>query len=244
MNVSDFNNFAYLPPPAAHLARRILIKPNLGYPFPSPITVSLPVLNKVVEGLRAVNPTAEILIVEGVCHRLSAEEIATRLGLRRDGITFLDADQLPLATYRNPRATPARFGEFQAPALLREVDCRISLGTCKWTLLHQRPLFSGCIKNLYGLLPRSIYRARSPHSRGQLHRPDVWQVIEDVSATFVPLFDGGIVDATQVLVSPDWRPDRGQKFPLDRIFWGQNLQEVDQAAITRSQAFTSIKSNT
>ena len=115
MNVSDFNNFAYLPPAAAHGARRILIKPNLGYPFPSPVTVSLPVLDR---------------------------------------------------------------------------------------------------------------------------------VIEDVSATFTPLFDGGIVDATQVLVSPDWRPDRGQKFPLDQIFWGQNLQEVDQAAITRSQAFTSIKSNT
>lgn len=236
MNISDFNNFTYQPPPAARNARRILVKPNLGYPFASPVTVSMPVLDKVIEALRAVSPAAEILIVEGVCHRLSADEIATRLGLKRDGITFLDADQLPLATYLNPRPIPARFHEFQAPALLREVDCRISLGACKYTLLNHRPLFSGCIKNLYGLLPRAVYRARSPHSRGQLHRPDVWQVLEDVSATFASLFDGGIVDATQVLVSPDWHPDRGQKFPLDRIFWGQDLAEVDQAAMAASTA--------
>ena len=158
MNVSDFNNFTYLPPPAAVGAQRILIQPNLGYPFGPPVTVSMPVWEAVIAGIRAVNAKAEILVVEGVCHRLPAHEIATRLGLSHE-ITFLDADQLPLATYLNPLATPARFSEFQAPALLRQVDCRISIGACKWTILNGRPLFSGCVKNLYGLLPRSATAA-------------------------------------------------------------------------------------
>lgn len=236
MNVDDLTNFAYQPPPAAFNARRILVKPNLGYPFAPPVTVSMPVLEKVIAALRQASPLAEIIILEGVCHALPANEIAARLGLRRDGITFLDADQLPLALYPNPLPHPARFKEFQAPALLREVDCRISLGACKWTLLNHRPLFSGCIKNLYGLLPRSVYRARSPHSRGQLHRPDVWSVISDVHATFAPYFDGGIVDATQVLVSPDWRPVRGRTVHLGQVLYGESLSEVDEAAIALTRA--------
>jgi len=234
MNASDFKDFVYQPPLAAFSARRILVKPNLGYPFGPPVTVSMTVLEAVIAGLRRASPSAEILVVEGVCHRLSAEEIAARLGLKREGITFLDADALPLSGYANPG--PGRFREFQAPALLREVDCRISVGACKWTILNGRPLFSGCVKNLYGLLPRAVYRSRSPHSRGQLHRPDVWSVIEEVHATFGPLFEGGVVDAGQVLSSPDWRPDRGQKVAVGRVLWGESLREVDEAAmaLTRS----------
>jgi len=229
MNASDFNDFVYQPPPAAFSAQRILVKPNLGYPFGPPVTISMTVLDAVIAGLRRASPAAEILVVEGVCHKLSAQEITALLGLKSEGITFLDADRLPLALYPNP--SPSRFREFQAPALLREVDCRISVGACKWTVLNGRPLFSGCIKNLYGLLPREVYRGRSPHSRGQLHRPDVWSVIEEVHATFGPLFDGGVVDAGEVLVSPDWRPDRGQKLAVGRVIWGENLREVDQAAM-------------
>ena len=229
MNASDFNDFVYQPPPAAFSAQRILVKPNLGYPFGPPVTISMTVLDAVISGLRRASPAAEILVVEGVCHKLSAQEITALLGLKSEGITFLDADRLPLALYPNP--SPGRFREFQAPALLREVDCRISVGACKWTVLNGRPLFSGCIKNLYGLLPREVYRGRSPHSRGQLHRPDVWSVIEEVHATFGPLFDGGVVDAGEVLVSPDWRPDRGQKLAVGRVIWGENLREVDQAAM-------------
>lgn len=235
MNASDFSNFVYVPPRAAHGARRILLKPNLGYPYGPPVTVSMPVLEAVLQGIRAINSSAEILVVEGVCHRLPAGEIASRLGLQREGITFLDADTLPLATYTNPLPEPARYRELQAPSLLREVDCRISIGACKWTNLHGRPLFSGCIKNLYGLLPRAVYRGRSPHSRGQLHRPDVWRVIEDVWATLGPLFDGGVVDASEVLISPDWRPDRGRKEPLGQVLWGPDLRAVDTAAMSLTQ---------
>ncbi|MBY0505277.1 MAG: DUF362 domain-containing protein [Bryobacteraceae bacterium] len=235
MNASDFNNFVYQPPAAAFGARRILVKPNLGYPYGPPVTVSMPVLERVIAGLRQASPQAEILVVEGVCHALSADEIAQRLGLSRTGIRFLDADTLPLAIYANPLPEPARFCEFQAPALLREVDCRISVGACKWTLLNGRPLFSGCVKNLYGLLPRSVYRARGAHSRGQLHRPDVWSVLGDVQATLGPLFDGGVVDATSVLVSPDWRPHRGRTVALNRVFWGDSLTAVDDAAISATR---------
>jgi len=37
---SAMADFVYQPPPAAITAKRILIKPNLGYPVPPPVTVS------------------------------------------------------------------------------------------------------------------------------------------------------------------------------------------------------------
>ena len=46
---SAMADFVYQPPPAAVTAKRILIKPNLGYPVPPPVTVSLPVLSLVVQ---------------------------------------------------------------------------------------------------------------------------------------------------------------------------------------------------
>ncbi|MFM7352704.1 MAG: hypothetical protein ACKO1G_06530, partial [Microcystis aeruginosa] len=52
---SAMADFIYQPPRAAITAKRILIKPNLGYPVPPPVTVSLPVLSQVLRGLRGVN---------------------------------------------------------------------------------------------------------------------------------------------------------------------------------------------
>ncbi|WRH67710.1 MAG: hypothetical protein RSE13_04995 [Planktothrix sp. GU0601_MAG3] len=59
--------FIYHPPKIALTAKRILVKPNLGYPVGPPVTVSLQVLTTVLQTLRQKNPQAEIFIVEGVC---------------------------------------------------------------------------------------------------------------------------------------------------------------------------------
>ena len=227
-------SFHYEPPESARTARRILLKPNWGYPRPPPVTVSLPVLKEVVNGIRRVNPNAEILLVEGVCDKMPALEIARKLGLAEleaMGVTFLDADALPCVPYSStaPRL-PQRFAELYAPALLREVDCRISISCLKKTVLKENVLISGPIKNLYGLLPRARYHARSPHSRGQLHRPDVQKIIADVYHTLGVLFDGAVVDATEKFVSRDWEPDKGAAVPCGRILYGDDLLSVDRAA--------------
>ena len=234
VQISESSAFVYKPPLSAHGAKRILLKPNWGYPKPHPITVGLPVLHEVIVGIRRVNTAAEILIVEGVCSPVSAAVVAEKLGvgelLALDGVRFLDADTLPCQPYPNTASVPMRYASLYAPVLLSEVDCRISIGCLKRTTLKGAVLMSCAIKNLYGLLPRAEYHARSPHSRGQLHRPDVQKIIADVYWTLGILFDGAVVDATEKFVSRDWEPDIGTAVPCGKIVWGSDLLAVDGRA--------------
>ncbi|MEM1033605.1 MAG: DUF362 domain-containing protein [Myxococcota bacterium] len=218
-------------PEATH-ASRILVKPNLGYPVRHPVTVSLGVLRRVVAGLRAAAPGAEIFIVEGVCSRASLTDIAERLGvtsLLDDRTHLLDADALPCRDYPHARGRPNKYASMSAPALLDEVDFRVSVGTFKRTELGGRPLISASLKNLYGLFPRATYAARSPKSRGQLHRPSVPEVLEDVYFCIGHRFDYAVVDGTQRYVSPDWKPDRARAaHPFGHIVMGPDVIAVDR----------------
>ena len=224
---------AYKPPDCAPSARRILVKPNLGYPIGAPVTVSLGVLDRVLKSLRSVNPKAEILIVEGVCSPVSLTDIVSKHGvyaLLDEGMQILDADHLELIEYENRSPAPARFKSMWAPKLLQEVDCRISVGTFKRTILKDEVLISASLKNLYGLFPRSRYKARSANSRGQLHRPSVPLVLQDVYFTIGHWFDGAVVDADLRLVSKDWKPDKGATVQSGKVFWGDDLIDCDRLA--------------
>jgi uncharacterized protein (DUF362 family) len=226
-------DFIYSPPPAAKAAKRILIKPNLGYPVAPPVTVSMNVLGKVLQGLRENNPTAEILIVEGVCSKVSLSEIAAKNGLSvllSEGVRLLNADELECIEYPNYHPEPVRFKTMWAPKLLQEVDCRISVSAFKKTHLKGRDLISASLKNLYGLFPREKYRARSPHSRGQLHRPSVPLILQDVYFTIGHLFDGGVVDCDRKFISHDYKPDKGDSVDIGQVIWGNNLLKVDRTA--------------
>ena len=225
--------FTYRPPEAAFSARRILVKPNLGYPVGPPATVSMAVLQQVLQGLRQASPQAEILIVEGVCSKVAFSDIMGKLGthgLLDDGMQILDADTLDMVEYPNLSPSPVRFQSLWAPRLLQVVDCRISVGAFKRTTLKGRSLISASLKNLYGLFPRSRYKARSASSRGQLHRPSVPQVLQDVYFTVGHLFDGAVVDCDQKFISRDWRPDHGDAVPIGQVIWGENLLAVDRRA--------------
>ncbi|HEY9697686.1 MAG TPA: DUF362 domain-containing protein [Trichocoleus sp.] len=233
VSVVDTAQFIYQPPATAQNARRILVKPNLGYPAASPVTVSMAVLGKVLQGLRQASPNAEILIIEGVCSPVSLAEIVSRHGLYAlldEGMHVLDADTLPLQPYPNRSPHPVRFQAMGAPALLAAVDCRISVGALKRTILKDQPLISASLKNLYGLFPRSQYKARSLHSRGQLHRPSVPLILQDVYFTIGHLFDGAVVDADQKFVSPDWHPDRGKAVLVGKVVFWEDLLSVDRTA--------------
>ncbi|OYT73841.1 MAG: hypothetical protein CFK52_00325 [Chloracidobacterium sp. CP2_5A] len=236
-SVADSVAFQYAPPKAAHGARRIIVKPNLGYPVPAPVTVGLPVLRAVLTGLRRVAPRAEIILLEGVCTKVSFSEVMARLGINQllaelddPEIRLLDADALPGRPYPNQSPKPERFAEMYAPALLDEADCRLSVAAFKRTTLRERPLLSAAIKNLYGLFPRAIYRARSPHARGQLHVPDVQRILVDVYFTLGARFDGAVVDVTRKFVSRDWQPDVGAAVPVGKVVAGEDLLAVDMQA--------------
>lgn len=233
VKVATTDEFIYSPPQSAIAAKRILVKPNLGYPVPPPVTVSMKVLGKVLRGLRQVSPQAEILIVEGVCSPVSLTEIASRNSLSNlldEGMQLLDAERLPLVEYPNLLPQPVRFKSMFAPALLKEVDCRITVGALKRTHLKGEPLISASLKNLYGLFPRDRYKARSPHSRGQLHRPSVPKILQDVYFCIGHLFDGAVVDGDRKYYSPDWKPDKRKSITLGKVFWGEDSIAVDRKA--------------
>jgi uncharacterized protein (DUF362 family) len=236
-------SFIYQPPAAAFNARHILVKPNLGYPVAPPVTVSMGVLGKVLQSLRQASPNAKISIVEGVCSPVSLHDIASKNGLYAlldDGMELLDADTLPLIEYSNLSPHRVRFQTMWAPALLQEVDCRITIGAFKRTILKDTPLISASLKNLYGLFPRSKYHARSTNSRGQLHRPSVPQVLQDVYFCVGHLFDGAVVDANLRFISRDWKPDQGESIEFGKIFVGSDLIAVDRlACITAGEAIPS-----
>jgi Domain of unknown function (DUF362) len=226
-------SFVYQPPPSAYQAQRILVKPNLGYPVAPPVTVSMNILGSVLRALRQASPQAEILIVEGVCSPISLADIAARHGvysLLDDGMQILDADTLPLQEYPNRSPHPVRFKTMWAPELLQQVDCRISIGAFKRTILKDESLISASLKNLYGLFPRARYKARSNNSRGQLHRPSVPLVLQDVYFCIGHLFEGAVVDADQRFVSRDWKPDKGEAIATNQVFFGNDLVAVDRLA--------------
>ena len=230
---STTESFIYQPPASALNTQHILVKPNLGYPVAPPVTVSMGVLGKVLQALRQASPNAKISIVEGVCSPVSLHDIAGKNGLYAildDGMELLDADTLPLIEYPNLALTPVKFQTMWAPALLQEVDCRITVGAFKRTILKDEPLISASLKNLYGLFPRSKYHARSTNSRGQLHRPSVPQVLQDVYFCIGHLFDGAVVDADLKFVSRDWKPDQGTAIEFGKIFAGIDPVAVDRAA--------------
>lgn len=225
--------FVYTPPASLHGARQIVVKPNLGYPVGPPVTVSMAVLGRVLAGLRHHSPQAEILIVEGVCSKVSFEAIMAKHGVHAlldEGMRLLDADQLDWVEYPNRSPQPVRFKTLWAPKLLQTVDGCLSVSAFKRTQLKGESLISASLKNLYGLMPRAKYKARSPHSRGQLHRPSVPLVLQDVYFTLGSFFHGGVVDCTEKFVSRDWQPDRGDSLPIGQVIWGDDLLAVDKTA--------------
>jgi len=233
VQTSNTEDFVYSPPDCVTAAKRVLVKPNIGYPVGPPATVSLEVLGKVIQGLRKANPEINILIVEGVCSKTSFPTIMAKNGVHRllaPGIELLDADNLALVEYPNRSARPIRFAKMWAPRLLQEVDCCLSIGAFKRTQLKGKPLISASLKNLYGLFPRTQYKARNSSSRGQLHRPSVPLVLQDVYYTIGHFFQGAVVDCTQKFVSHDWKPDRGDAISIGQVIWGNDLLAVDKKA--------------
>jgi hypothetical protein len=187
----------------------------------------------VIQGLKQANPALQILIVEGVCSKTSFATIMAKNGVHSllgNGVELLDADTLEVVEYPNRSPKPVRFASMWAPKLLQEVDCCLSVSAFKRTQLKGEPLISASLKNLYGMFPRAQYKARSSSSRGQLHRPSVPLVLQDVYHTIGHFFQGAVVDCTLKFVSHDWKPDRGEAVPIGQVVWGDDLLAVDRLA--------------
>jgi hypothetical protein len=237
--VADSPTFHYVPPLAAHGAQRVIVKPNLGYPVPAPVTVGLPVLREVLLGIRRVAPQAEIVILEGVCTKVTFAEVMARLGVNRllaeladPGLRLLDADTLPHRAYSTiPPASRSGL-----------LGCRPRRFWKKPTAGYPWPVSNGRhSRDARSSAPPSkistvSFRAPSitpavPHARGQLHVPDVQRVLVDVYFTLGVRFEGAVVDLTHKFISRDWQPDEGTAVAVGRVVAGTDLLDVDLRAV-------------
>lgn len=217
-------------------ARHIVIKPNVGYAAQPPVIVRMALLRQVIAQVLALRDDSIITVVEGVCTKVAAQQVFDVTGLSALAsarVTITDAERLPMDDYAHTGA-PFRFKSVKAPMLLREADACISIAPLKRTTLNSQPLISASIKNLFGLLPRATYHARSRHARGQLHLPNVQRVICDVYRALGPHINFGIVDVHEKFVSLDWQPDRGGAVPVGKVLCGESLVELDCAACAAS----------
>jgi uncharacterized protein (DUF362 family) len=219
-------------PESIRSAQHILIKPNVGYAAAPPVIVRMTLLDALVQQLLALRTDSRISIVEGVCTKVSAQDVFRRTGLTAlagPRVEVLDADTLMQMDVINP-APRSRFKSFSVPDLLDKANARISIAPFKRTVLNGKPLISATIKNLFGLLPRSVYHARSPHARGRLHVPTVHDVIADLYRSIGNRFDFGVVDLHEKYVNDDWQPDRGRSVPVGLVLSGIHLPVLDRAA--------------
>jgi uncharacterized protein (DUF362 family) len=222
-------------PEAVSQSRRILLKPNAGYPLGHPVTTRVTLLAQVIESLRSVNPKAEILVLEGSTSQGEQASNFQALGYEALGVKLLDAELQELHAYpvQSLGRTP-NFSEIWAPKLLKEVDFAISISAYKLF-----PNNSGAglwnasltVKNFFGLLPRNRYTSGNPKSRGQLHKRGLQQSIIDVYAALGSYFHYGIVDAEQGFSSTGNSPTKGTSGYLGKVFSGSNLVALDRAAL-------------
>ncbi|MGF1573953.1 MAG: DUF362 domain-containing protein [Sumerlaeia bacterium] len=233
-------------------ATLIVLKPNLGYAKQHPVVTRAQLLHDVINHLLTIAPQAKLVMIEGICckqdfftvmkrvgvaewfdwQRFNATGIATGATLQwGERVELWDADCCPTRAYTNT-AKAFRFSEILAPAILAEADAGISVAPLKKTYLKNAPLISGAVKNLFGLLPRSAYKARSANSRGQLHRPDVHQVVCDVHGCLAPYFQYGIIDLHEFFESNDWKPDSGKATPMGKTVFASSLLHADLEAMS------------
>jgi uncharacterized protein (DUF362 family) len=235
IHCSDSSNPQFHWPEKVSQARRILIKPNAGYPQGHPVTTRVTLLMQVIESLRAVNATAEILVVEGSTNQGNQASNFQALGYEALGVKLLDAELQEMKAYpvKSFGRTP-NFPEIWAPRLLKEVDFSISVSAYKLF-----PNNSGAglwnasmtVKNFFGLLPRSRYTSGNPKTRGQLHKQGLQQSIVDVYAALGPYFHYGIVDAEQGFTSTGNSPTKGEAGYFGKVFSGPNLVALDRHAL-------------
>lgn len=222
-------------PEAVSQSRRILLKPNAGYPLGHPVTTRVTLLVQVIESLRSVNPKAEIFMLEGSTSQGQQASNFQALGYEALGVKLLDAELQEMCSY--PVSSFGRapnFSEIWAPKLIKEVDFAVSISAYKLF-----PNNSGAglwnasltVKNLFGLLPRNRYTSGNPKSRGQLHKRGLQQSIIDVYAALGNYFHYGIVDAEQGFSSTGNSPTKGTSGYLGKIFSGSNLVALDRVAL-------------
>jgi len=212
-------------PPTYLQKARALLKPNIGYPKPSPYTTSLGIIKTVVEVLTK-NNLKEVIIAEGSTSTSTAQENFRKVGLLRElkeypNITFVDLNECKATAIKVRNTT------HYLPTLLKEVELKLSLPVIKFYTDSQGKIFlSNAVKNFFGLPPKKPYQ-KDNHSyrRDSLHKDLHRSVVEIYQAvkTFAP-FDFYFCDGLTIL---EGKEAKGTPFNWGKIILAENALEAD-----------------
>jgi uncharacterized protein (DUF362 family) len=223
--IFEASEFVFKPPPLVSRARRVLIKPNAGYPMQYPVSTSRNTMNQIIESIKQVSD-ADIIILEGTSNGESIYPVYQALGYDFPRVLMLDVRDCIWVEVENPLPHPFAAPTFWVPNVVLSSDYLISVATFK--IVGGVGCFS--VPNLLSLLPISKYRGDDPGGWRTLYELGIDKVLADLYFTLP--FDLGIVDARQKFISAD---DflQGKTEEFGKIFAGEPY-EVDREAARAS----------
>ena len=209
--------------------KKVLLKPNMGYPKPAPFTTSLEIIKTVVDILSEFE-AQQIIIGEGSTSYSNALENYEATGLK-DKLREFNVDYLDLNAQESVKVELPNNVTHYLPKLLKEVDIRISMPVIKFYEDDNGEFFlSNTIKNFFGLPPKEKYQKNTDSAkRDSLHDDlhssvvEIFQAVEE----FAP-FDLYICDGTKVLVG---EANVGQPKEWGKIIISDNALEADMKVL-------------
>ena len=217
MIVKD-SDFVFTPPPQLAWARRVLIKPCAGNPFPYPVTTSPKLLNTIIKGIRKLS-NADILIADGTPSGESIYPVYQTLGYNFHHVLMLDIRDSIFIEVQNPLAQFYAVESFWVPNVVLRSDFLISV--TPFQIRGNSGNFS--VANLLSLLPVSKYKKGKSGGWGALYELGIEKVLADLYFTLP--FDLGVIQAHQKFSYTD-DPTKGEAEDYGKILIGEP-HEID-----------------
>jgi uncharacterized protein (DUF362 family) len=233
--IFESEKFVFQPPPAVSAARRVLIKPDVGYSAPYPVTTSRRLIASIIEGIRRVSD-ADIVVLDGSRTGESVIPNFQTLGYDFPRVLMLDVKDCIWVEVDNPLPKPLAVPAFWIPNVILSSDYLISVTPLK--IAAGKGNLS--IPNLMSLLPAKKY-AESEGGWDALLELGIDKVIADLYFTLP--FDMGIIEASQRLDYND-DPTSGVAKDVGKIFVGDPFQvdkEVSETLGIRTDYLQLIK---
>jgi uncharacterized protein (DUF362 family) len=219
--IYEASEYAFTPPPLISRARRVLIKPNSGVPYPYPISTSKELMGEIINSIKRVSD-ADIIILEGTATGDPIYPIYKALGYDFPRVLMLDVKDCIWVEVENPLPHPFAVSTFWVPNVVISSDYLISVTPFK--VSGSSGLFT--IKNLMSLLPVSKYRGDAPGGWDSLNEFGMEKVLADLYFTLP--FDMGIIDARHKFISSG-DTSKGKIEQYGKIFAGDPF-EIDRDA--------------
>ena len=208
------SEFVFEPSPLVSRARRVLIKPDAGYPVPYPVSTSREMLATIIEGIRRVSD-ADILLLEGTSDGGAIKPVYQSLSYDFPRVLTLDVKDCIWVEVDNPLSKPLTMPTFWIPNVILSSDYLITVSALK----EVRGKGSLSLQNLLSLLPVSKYGG----GWRDLFCLGIDKVIADLYFTLP--FDLGIIEARQKFITQR-DPTQGETEDCGRVFVGDPY-EVD-----------------